>query len=309
MNDSNTYKITCHFLGTTNYFVSSFERYFLSNVAAAVVNGALIFSTIFLNAVSIITILKSSQLKSKPCYYIILIQSVIDLAVGVFVIPLHLLYLVQVITGSSNCFGTFLVLKSITLPLVASTITLSAMTLERYVAILHPYAYTTQVTEKRILSYVGFGTTVTIFVIVLSIRIQVIIGMFAVLLVSLTFLFIVFAYTRIYMVVRRLRHSPSKSSDVETEKNLSRKKLLLLEIKQAKSCFIIVICFFILSFLPPVIFTFFLHRSKDEEKLRAAQSWIYTIAILNSSANSVIFFWTKTFLRKEAKKRLELFKT
>jgi hypothetical protein len=46
--------------------------------------------TVLLNAVAMITILKSSQLKSKPCYFIILVQSINDLAVGIVSI-IHLI--------------------------------------------------------------------------------------------------------------------------------------------------------------------------------------------------------------------------
>jgi hypothetical protein len=37
------------------------------------------------------------------------------------------------------------------------------------------------------------------------------------------------------------------------------------------------------------------------------QNWSITSMILNSSANSVVFFWTKTLLRKEASKTLKSF--
>ena len=95
-------------MGSTNQFSTSFKNFMVSHVLAVSMNGIFFFPTILLNAVSIITILKSSELKSKPCYLIILVQSVIDLTVGVFGIPSFLVYLVQGITGTSNCFGIIL---------------------------------------------------------------------------------------------------------------------------------------------------------------------------------------------------------
>ncbi len=303
MNGSEAYhKITCHFMGSTNEFSTAFEKFLISHILAAFVNGIFIIPTVLLNAVSIVTILKSSQLKSKPCYFIILVQSVIDLAVGVLGIPLFLVYLIQGITGTSNCFGTFLARRSTTLPLGVSIITLLAMTMERYIAILHPYAYSTKVTKKRILVCVGSGTVVTFFVIILSLAIPSAILMFAVLLVAVVFLFTVFAYTKIYLVVRKLNRPPNQLSDAESQGNLTRKKLFLREIKQAKSCFIVVMCFFILSFLPPTMLS--LSRNTDNGELLAKHAWLYMVSMFNSSVNSVIFFWSKTMLRKEAKKRL-----
>jgi hypothetical protein len=97
------YRITCHFMGSTNHFLpASFEKFLVSHTLAACVNRIFIIPTILLNAISIITIFKSSQLNSKPCYFIILVQSVIDLAVGVLGIPLFLVFLVQGLTGTSN---------------------------------------------------------------------------------------------------------------------------------------------------------------------------------------------------------------
>ena len=300
MNVTEAYRITCPFrmMGNTNYLSTSFKKFLISHIFAASVNGIFIIPTILLNAVSIITIFKSSQLNSKPCYFIILVQSVIDLAVGVLGIPLFLVYLVQGITEKSNCFVTLVAKKSAILPLGVSTITLSAMTVERYIAILHPYAYSTEVTKKRILVYVGSGAVVTFFVIILSFRIQPAVLMFGSLLVTLVLIFTAFAYTRIYLVVRKLNRSPNQP----VEENLTRKKLFLRQIKQAKSCFIVVMCFFTLSFLPPMAFLLLKHT--DESELLAKDVWLYTIPMFNSSANSVIFFWTKTMLRKEAKKRL-----
>ncbi len=290
-------------MGSTIEFSTAFEKFLISHILAASVNGIFIIPTVLLNAVSILTILKSSQLKSKPCYFIILVQSVIDLATGVLGIPFFLAYLIQGITGTSNCFGTFLALKSTILPIAVSTITLSAMTMERYIAILHPYAYSTKVTKKRILVYVGSGSVVTFFVIIVSFAFQPAVMIFGVFIVILVFFFTAFAYTKIYLVIRKLNHSRNNQPSVaEGQENLTRKKLFLREIKQAKSCFIVVMCFFILSFLPPIVFSF--HKNKDQSEFLAKDAWLYTIMMFNSSVNSVIFFWTKTMLRKEAKKRL-----
>ena len=129
-------------------------------------------------------------------------------------IPLFLVFLVQSITGTSNCFGTLLAIHSPLLPIGVSIITLSAMTMERYIAILHPYAYKTVVTKKKILVYVGSGAAVTFFVIFLSFRIQFAPMIFGTLLVTLVFIFTAFAYTRIYLVIRKLNRSQNQPSIV-----------------------------------------------------------------------------------------------
>jgi uncharacterized membrane protein YidH (DUF202 family) len=303
MNESEEY-IICRLMGSTNRFRTSFRYFWLSHVLAASTNGVLLIPTVLLNAVSVVTILKSSQLKSKPCYFIILVQSSIDLSVGVFGIPLYLVYIIQGITGLSNCFVTFLAKKSTILLIALSTITLSALTMERHIAILHPYAYSVKVTNKKILQYVVSGSVVTFLVIILSFVIQPAIMVFGMLLVTFVFIFTVFAYTRIYLVVRKLNRTQNRPSNPENQENLTRKKLFIGEIKQAKSCFIVVMCFFVLSFLPAIVISLVINRNLKRGEFLANDNWLYTISMFNSSVNSIIFFWTKTMLRKEAKKRL-----
>ena len=299
------FQMSCHILGTTHTTSTEVqsEEMFINHIFVIVFNSILIFPTILLNAVSIIPILKSSQLNSKPCYFIILVQSMIDLGVGVLAIPLLLVYLASGVGGFSNCFFSHFVLRLVIVPTGLSSITLSIMTMERYIAILHPYAYTTQVTRKKLLIYVGCGAAAEFSVITLSLAVQGLIEMYGAVKTTFIFFFIAFAYTRIYLVVKKLARSRNKTHDAFSEKNLTRMKLVLGEIKQAKSCFVVVICFCILSFLPTASVIAFL-ASFPIDVQRAIVLWIITFALLNSSVNSVILFWTKTMLRKEAGKML-----
>jgi hypothetical protein len=157
-------------LGTTHFVIEklSSEKLLINHIFAIAVNGILIIPTLLLNAVAVITIFKSSQLNSKPCYFIIHVQSVLDLAIGVLGIPLFIFFLASAIGGISKGITTTLASRAITVPVGVSTITLSAMTLERYIAILHPYAYSTQVTKRRLLIYIGCFAAVECFVIILS---------------------------------------------------------------------------------------------------------------------------------------------
>ena len=55
---------------------------FNSMLSACTVISILIIPTIFLNGVSVLTIMKCSQLKEKIAYFLIMVQSLADLAVG-----------------------------------------------------------------------------------------------------------------------------------------------------------------------------------------------------------------------------------
>ena len=301
------FEISCHIFGRKHTFLEQrpSNNLILNPFALLVINVILIFPTILLNAVSIVTIARSSQLKNKLCYVIILMQSVTDLVVGVLGIPLFIIFLLAGMGSLSNCLLSTSAYRSLVLPIGISMLTLSALTLERYIAILHPYAYGTVVTRKRILLYVCPSIMAMFLVNILSLAVDGLIKPFTIVVATTFFAFTTFVYARIYMVVRKLAREGFQKivQDSPEMNNLTRKKVLFSEIKQAKNCFMVVVCFLLLYFLP-ILVTFSLAGNVNEYELQAIQNLATTLGIANSSINSVIFFWTKTMLRKEAMKTM-----
>jgi hypothetical protein len=298
--------MTCNIFVTEYAFISKLSSHalYINHTIVLAINSILVIQTILLNAVSIMTISKSSQLKSKPCYFIILIQSAADLVVGVLGIPLYLANLSGKIRGDSNCFVAVLAYILLPITLGTSTFILFGMTLERYIAVLHPYSYS-RVTKKKILIFVCFAVTGVVFVAILSSAIRVLRAVFITAMVTLFFIFAAFVYTRIYLVVIKMAESQKNMHSVAvTEENITRKKRFLQEIKQAKSCFLVVMCYFILCFLP-VILALIVAIRGNQFQVQTFYAWTTTLSMLNCSANSLIFFWTKTMLRREAVKMLK----
>ena len=301
--DQETFEISCKILGNTQIVITKLpsEEFLINHIFAITLNGILIIPTMLLNALAIITIIKSSQLKSKPCYFIILVQSMVDLAVGALSIPSFLVYLVSGVKGMTNCFVATLALRLASFVVGTSSITLSALTLERYIAILHPFAYRTRVTKRKLLMYVGFGVAMIISMTILSFPYPTIFRICVIALELLIFAFIAFAYTRIFLVIKKLKPSPNRPDDADAETNTSRMKSFFQEIKHAKSCFIVVLCYCVLCFLPAAI-AVPLSSTLDKFEWLAVIVWGLTLHQLNASINSVIFFWTKKMLRNEAAK-------
>ena len=299
------FQISCQVFGTTHFQITKLpsEKFVINHIFAIAFDGILIIPTILLNGVAVITILKSSQLNSKPCYFIILLQSTFDLAVGMVGIPLYIYYLANSIGGISNCFAAVLARRLPVAPYGGSAIALTAMTVERYIAILHPYAYKTRVSKKRLLKFIGAGGTVEFLVIIFSFKSISFLQIYLILKVTVVFFITAYVYTRIYLVVKKLARSQKKPHDGNAEKNLTKMKLLLQEIRQARSCFMVVVCYFVLCFLPPTIAIPF-STTLNMHEVIAIRIWIFSFTVLNSVANSMIFFWTKTMLRKEALKVL-----
>ena len=298
-------EMSCKHFGELQFVVPKLhsEKFLINHILVITFNVILIIPTVLLNAIAIITISKSSQLKSKPCYFIIPLQSVIDLLVGVLGIPLFIVYLSSAVGGNKNCFAASFAFRSTTLPIGMSIITLAAMTLERHIAVLYPYSYNTKITKKRLLICVGSGVFLAISLINLAfINIRVY-GFCAAALEMLIFIFTAYSSIKIYSVVKKLSRSPNNPHDVNAEGNITRMKVILQEIKHAKSTFLAVICFGLLCFLPIAIAVSF-ENKVDILKWEAMKDWVITLGLLNSSVNSVIFFWTKKMLRNEAYKTL-----
>ena len=267
-----------------------------SRIAILAINSVLMFSALLLNSVSIITIQRASMLKNKLSYFLILVQSVMDCLVGVVSIPLFIIYLATPFLGIQNCMAIILTFQGTLLPTGLSIITLSAMIIERYIGVIHPYYYQS-ITKRQIVTYISCFALLLVFVTALSYHVPNILRVFVPAILLPFFVFTGFVYINIYIVVRKLDHSEIRHAEHEER---TRRKALLREVKRANSCFLVVFCFAI--FLLPIalspIFT----------SLPAFNSRVYiltvTLSNLNSSINSVIFFWTKRLLRNEARRVL-----
>ena len=104
---------------------------------------------------------------------------------------------------------------------------------------------------------------------------------------------------------RRNQEPHFNNSDDKTSSNRKSEQEFLKKIKLAKSCMIVVICSFI-SFLLPAVFQPLALNSFHEVVI---DGWFTVLVLLNSSLNSLIFFWRNKTLRNEAKKVLKKFRS
>ena len=254
----------------------------------------LIFPTIFLNALAIITIQSTPQLQKKVCYFVILVQSVVDLAVGSLAIPILVYFLLVPFLNVDICVPMILVRATSFLCTGLSILTLTAMTVERYLGVVHPFVHIAHVTKQRILTFVAGGAFVLLSLIVASIFNQGrIIKHTAIGILATFFLLISFSYTRIYLAILQ-NTAHSKIRPIDSGWNLRR---FVSETKRARSCFFVVASFVLLVIpytLSPIFDQF--------EKMiwNAYFWWSVSLLILISSSNSMIFFWRDGLLRKEA---------
>jgi hypothetical protein len=288
---------TCYHLNKERSYVTGFssKTYEINRISNIVFLGVLTVSTILLNAFAIITIQKNPKLKNKFCYFVIFIQSFVDLGVGCIVIPAVTVFSLQPFINVDVCISVLVARSTTILFIGLSIVTLSALTLERYLGVLHPSFHRSRLTKKGIVIYVVGATLVLLLSFTASNIIHDEISKYTSILILATFLiFVVFAYTRIYLVIRKITrvsvHDEAKQGD---------RRRLFRETKHALACFIVV-AFFIVLMIPYMLYPIFEQFGRMASN--AYSLWSVSLLLSISSVNSAIFFWKNTVLRNEAKK-------
>ena len=179
---------------------------FNSMLSACTVISILIIPTIFLNGVSVLTIMKCSQLKEKIAYFLLMVQSLADLAVGFISIPFMSYVCITDALGTADCFRQLVVVNVMQLPILISLITLTAMTVERYMSIIHPVKHRNLVTKRRLTVFFVCGCLfITVSNILLSVLQSQLIGGFVSIYTSLFLLLTISVYTKIYCALQKLK--------------------------------------------------------------------------------------------------------
>ena len=171
-NDSTNLFKTCSLLNAKREVIVQYpsQAHLINRISVCVFILLLMIPTVALNGVSVITIWKCPQLKQKISYFLLMMQSVTDLTVGLVSLPaLGILGLSTVITGSVHCVGQVLMSRLISLLVLVSTLTLFTMTMERYFGVLHPLRHRTLITKKRILVFYSCGTSLMFAIAISSI--------------------------------------------------------------------------------------------------------------------------------------------
>ena len=260
-------------------------------------------STVILNAVAVMTIWKSRILKQKTCNFTVLIQSAVDLLNGASLTPLFIAVLAKEISGHPSCILTYIMKKLGALTTLYSLTALSTMNFDRFMAILFPLVHRAKVTKEKLMKYVISVSIVqtTFLSLIFTPYCQisrVIIGTNAVLFV--TFTVVVYASICVFTISKKkIDYRAENAAAEERKKGIKFSK----ELKTAKSCFLVVVCN-VICCLPLTIVTSF-NTVEFNFNLIFARRCLGVLLVLNSTLNSVIFFWRNKELRDEGKRLIK----
>ena len=118
-----------------------------------ILNVLFLFLGVFLNSLVILTFWRSTQLRKKLCYFMIMVLSGFDLLAAKVNHSLSVLMALLWLTGKLGIYARWVhtsgLLTNILLSM--SLLALLAMNFDRYLAISHPLFHRTSVTERKLL--------------------------------------------------------------------------------------------------------------------------------------------------------------
>lgn len=235
----------------------------------------------------------------------ILLLSCFDLAVVTIVHPVQILSTIFLFLGDYN-YRFEEIRASLCLLLNGfSMFALSALSLERFLALTYPIFHRALVTKGKLLIYLAFFIISLVGLFPLMYHNRTIGGI--VISVYLFLFLILFAYLnyKMSLVVK------SKQKEEKSECNSVGRKTRKLNFKNVSTCFLAVLCFFICS-CPYIIYSClgFSYMANTPYRQRLSHHiWSNTFVSMNSTFNCLIFFWRNSILYREGMKIVKCFRT
>ena len=274
-------------------------NYFINLIFIFVLNVLFFVSGICLNSLVILSFWRSSQLRKKLCYFMIMVLSCCDLLAVLtnnsFVAVMMMFWL----TGKFDVYPRWAVI-----PLTISSLSIGfsfgallVMNFERYLAAFYPIFHRTSVTRGKLLILFAIWS---IFGIILElIHLKNFISSQTRLLIFVTFLFppmIVINY-KLFIIARKSRRNNEISPEIKKTVSL----------KNISSCLLAAACLLVLS-IPASVSIGLTINSKGTAMLsdaNIARFWNRTFITMNSTCNCLIFYWKNKILRTEGMKLIK----
>ena len=174
---------------------------------------------------------------------------------------------------------------------------LLVMSIERYMGAYHPIFHRTSITKRTLLALLAGLLTFFIILSVISTN-----GM----IISRTLVLIIFIVAVCIPLVYLNFKLFNISREIRQKRTTSPKKRRTINLNSISTCLLVVACLLILSTSVSVYIVFdIISENKKATYLRLSGIWTETMYTMNSTFNSLIFFWKNKVLRAEGMKILK----
>ena len=277
--------------------------YTINSACGCLVNAILAMLGTFMNALVVAVFWKSPNLRNKVSYFMIMLLSCNDMCVTIIVHPLFVMNSIAEITQNSKCVYKMVYQTSAVMLSGMSYLTFLVMNIERYLSICRPFYHMRHVTKKRcfILSaclwLTGIGTAIAP---IFGMDIQ----FFVIAITVLALGGIFFIYLSVYRKAKSSRNSRLRSLTINSsESRFSNQPMksvpLLHDLQLAKMYVIVVVSTVFLNLPNALVLAMFRGRVEALDGVAHAKIWTLTLIAMNSTWNSLIFFWANPPLRNK----------
>ena len=273
--------------------------YFINLIFIVALNVLFFFLGICLNSLVIISFWRSTQLRKKLCYFMIMVLSCCDLLVVLTNHPLAALLAMLWLTGKLEVYPSW---EDISTRVGTSFVGLSllallVMNIDRYLATYYPIFHRKSVTKRRLLTFLAILTSFELTLMLLTVNN--VLSLYQVVLIFITILFLpmIFINYKLFTIARKRRRNKQISPEMKKTYSL----------KNISSCLLAVACFVVL-YIPVSVYIELNVTTKDPSTLdneNIAALWSKTISSINSTFNCLIFYWKNKILRTEGIKLLK----
>ena len=249
------------------------------------------------NLALLIVFIYGETIRSRIKNYFVLSLTVADMLIGLTMTPLYICYAVTYEPPWLTKLEGFLWIVTVT----ATTHSLSAVSIDRLISVVYPLRYHQIITQKRcrvviVLIWCGsivFGSPrlfLDDFVKLEKLWIAC-----SVATVAIPLLIMSFSYGRIFAIVRK------QSSYIMNNPNASRESL---GNKKAAVTIGIIVCLFVVTFIPSVVIYFMLLFENNlckEYELNDVWLWVAVVSFSHSSFNPWVYGFRHRELRRDFK--------
>lgn len=249
------------------------------------------------NVALLVAFVYGETVRSRINNYFVLSLTVADMLIGLTMTPLYICYAVAYEPPWLAKLEGFLWIVTVT----ATTHSLSAVSIDRLIAVVYPLRYHQIITEKRcrvVIAFIWFGSVIfgsPRLILDDFEKLEKLWIACSVATVAIPLLIMSFSYGRIFAIVRKqssyMKNNPNASSE-----SLGNKK--------AAVTIGIIVCLFVVTFIPSVVVYFMLLFEDNlckEYQLNDVWLWVAIVSFSHSSFNPWVYGFRYRELRKDFK--------